>query len=208
MNNIYYLNLAQLYNPEIYTKALKSLSDERKRKANSIKHPSGKCRSVGAGYLIATGLKDAGLDPLTERVCLSSKGKPFLPDHPDVHFNVSHSGKYVVCAFADRTVGIDIEEIHEIKPELIKYALDKKEIAEYEDTPAEKQIRRFFELWTKKEAFLKHIARGLSVRPADINSQFADKIARLNFYVWHDIPGYVLTLCSDLDRPILTEVVL
>ncbi len=206
MNKIYLLNIEQLNNPTIYMEALKHLSEERKQKVAAISHPNGKYRSIGAGYLISLGLTEAGLAPLTERVKLSSRGKPFLPDHPDVHFNVSHSGKYVVCAFSDMTVGIDIEEIRDVKPSLIKYALNKSELAELEAVPDENKMTRFFEMWTAKEAFLKHIAKGLSVRPADINKVYKDKIGKLNFYVWHDIPGYVLTLCSALERPEMTEV--
>ncbi len=206
MNKIYLFNTEQLNNPTLYMEALKYLSEERKQKAAAISHPNGKYRSIGAGYLISLGLTEAGLSPFTEKVNLSSRGKPFLPDHPDVHFNVSHSGKYVVCAFSDKTVGLDIEEIREVKPSLIKYALNKSELAELEATPATEKMTRFFEMWTAKEAFLKHIAKGLSVRPADIGKVYKDKIEELNFYIWHDIPGYVITLCSALERPELTEV--
>ncbi|MCR5823701.1 MAG: 4'-phosphopantetheinyl transferase superfamily protein [Lachnospiraceae bacterium] len=185
---------------------LKHISEERRNKVDAIKHPLGKYRSIGAGYLIALGLREAGLDPFTERISLSSKGKPFLPDHPDVHFNLSHSGNYVVCAFADKTVGIDIEEIRPVKPSLIKFSLSKHEMAEYEATPDEFREQKFYEMWTSKEAFLKHIAKGLSVRPADIGTIYKDKIGQLNFHVWHDIPGYIITLCSSLEKPELTEV--
>jgi 4'-phosphopantetheinyl transferase len=41
-------------------------------------------------------------------------GKPFLLEEPDVHFNVTHSGQWVVCAFDSVEVGIDIEEINPI----------------------------------------------------------------------------------------------
>ena len=64
----------------------------------------------------------------------------------------------------------------------------------------------FYENWTGKEAFLKHIAKGLTVRPADIYSAYREKIESLNFYVWHDIPGYVINLCTASERPELTEV--
>src|SRR5271163_1150589 len=40
---------------------------------------------------------------------LSASGKPFLA-HSDLHFNLSHSGALVVCAFARcRRIGIDVE---------------------------------------------------------------------------------------------------
>ncbi len=186
--------------------AVRQISDERKKKADSMAHLTGKHRSVGAGYLMALGLKEAGLSPFEERILFSTYGKPYLPDHPNVHFNISHSGNYVVCAFADKTVGIDIEEIRDTKPSLVKYILNKQELSIYDSLPEAKKKIFLFENWTGKEAFLKHIARGLSVRPSEIYEAFEDKIKSLNFYIWHDIPGYVINLCSSMERPELTEV--
>lgn len=36
-------------------------------------------------------------------------GKPFLSYRPSLHYNISHSGEYVVCILADQEVGIDIQ---------------------------------------------------------------------------------------------------
>jgi 4'-phosphopantetheinyl transferase len=206
MNTVYFLNIEKFNDPGIYMEARRHISEERNRKADSMARMPGKFRSVGAGYLISIGLEAAGLSPFEERIAYSTYGKPYLPDHPDVHFNVSHSGNYVVGAFADKTVGIDIEEIHEIKPSLVKYAFNKREAAIYDSLPESEKLNFFFENWTGKEAFLKHIAKGLSVRPAEIYAKYEKQINSLNFYSWHDIPGYVITLCSALERPDLIEI--
>ncbi|UOB66272.1 4'-phosphopantetheinyl transferase, partial [Bacillus thuringiensis] len=42
-------------------------------------------------------------------------GKPFVEKFSDFHFNVSHSGEWVVCATANFNVGIDIEKVSEIE---------------------------------------------------------------------------------------------
>ena len=39
-------------------------------------------------------------------------GKPYFENLP-VHFNISHSYPYVVCAICDCAVGIDIEKVHQ-----------------------------------------------------------------------------------------------
>ena len=39
------------------------------------------------------------------------RAKPFLPEQPDCHFNLAHSGEWVVCAVSAAPVGVDIEEI-------------------------------------------------------------------------------------------------
>lgn len=44
------------------------------------------------------------------QLVISKNGKPMLVDARK-HFNLSHSGKYVVLAIADQEVGIDIERV-------------------------------------------------------------------------------------------------
>ena len=39
-------------------------------------------------------------------------GKPFIPGLADIHFNLSHSGDYIACAFSDQEVGLDLREQH------------------------------------------------------------------------------------------------
>ena len=41
-------------------------------------------------------------------------GKPFFTLQPKIHYNISHSGKYVVCVIAGEEVGIDIQEHREL----------------------------------------------------------------------------------------------
>lgn len=42
-------------------------------------------------------------------------GKPFVQKFSDFHFNISHSGEWVVCATANSNVGIDIERVSDIE---------------------------------------------------------------------------------------------
>lgn len=85
-------------------------------------------------------------------------GKPFLVNNSHIHFNISHTGRYIACAVSDESVGIDIELITPI---------DRK-IAERFFTPDEEAYilvddyeRRFFEVWTKKESRIKWEGKGL-----------------------------------------------
>lgn len=91
-------------------------------------------------------------------------GKPYLKENENLNFNISHSGKYVVCAFDDKPIGIDVEEI--------KY-IEYKEIAEKFFTAEEFQyivnekstgeLNRFYEIWTLKESYIKCCGKGLSI---------------------------------------------
>lgn len=91
------------------------------------------------------------------------KGKP----HPDgfngVHFNVSHSGSWVVVATSTAQVGVDVERIRKT-PEGVAYRFfseGEKEMLDMAENEIEK-AHIFFTLWTLKESFLKAIGKGLS----------------------------------------------
>ena len=86
-------------------------------------------------------------------------GKPFLVNNPRIHFNISHSGNYIACAIDDEPVGADIELL---KTANMKIA-DRFFTAD-ETTYIKKinQNYRFFEIWTKKESYIKWEGKGLS----------------------------------------------
>ena len=40
----------------------------------------------------------------------TARGKPFLPQFPDLHLSVSHSGEWFVCAISNPPRGIDLHD--------------------------------------------------------------------------------------------------
>ncbi|WP_408955078.1 4'-phosphopantetheinyl transferase family protein [Natroniella sp. ANB-PHB2] len=94
----------------------------------------------------------------------NSYGKPFLKDHNDFYFNLSHSGEWVVCAINENEVGIDIQKIEAIDLNLVNNFFSKRE---YESLiKQEDRQSYFYKLWTLKESYIKAIGKGLS-KPLD-----------------------------------------
>ncbi|MHA7059716.1 4'-phosphopantetheinyl transferase family protein [Aquimarina sp. M1] len=91
-------------------------------------------------------------------------GKPFLKDS-SMHFNISHSGNKVVCIFSKQAIGIDIEEIQDIEFSLFENVFLDREMEQIRDLG----IAKFYEYWTKKEAIIKAIGKGMSISLLDIN---------------------------------------
>jgi len=85
-------------------------------------------------------------------------------DQPLIHFNLSHSGDWVVLAFS-RTcaLGIDVEAIAEraVSADLIAYVMSEHEQQGLQSLPAQRQRAAFFKCWTSKEAFIKGCGIGL-----------------------------------------------
>ena len=60
--------------------------------------------------LLAAGLMDRfGVTLRKEDLAVAEKGKPYLKGREDLHFNISHSGNFVLCALGECPLGVDIE---------------------------------------------------------------------------------------------------
>ena len=94
-------------------------------------------------------------------------GKPFINEQ--IFFNISHSGKYVVCVFCEETVGIDIELIRAIDIDDFKNVLSRKEVLQI--YKSNDPIKDFFRIWTVKESIVKAIGKGLSIPFSNVDIQ-------------------------------------
>lgn len=123
-------------------------------------------------------------------------GKPILSYHPDIHFNLSHCRKGVLCACSDKPIGCDIEEIPlQLDLDLCHHVFSEKENEEI--LASTNPCVSFAILWTKKEAYLKLTGEGINDNlPSLFNPTILSKI---EFYsnVCQD-NGYVYTVCNKL----------
>ena len=87
--------------------------------------------------------------------------KPYLASHPGLFFNISHSGDFAVIAISRNNVGIDIECISEDLnfANLLPDIFEENEILNIQNAVNKKQA--FYTLWTRKEAFVKALGKGI-----------------------------------------------
>ncbi|MCK5838739.1 MAG: 4'-phosphopantetheinyl transferase superfamily protein [Bacteroidales bacterium] len=107
--------------------------------------------------------KKLNIHPREIEIVFSSKGKPMLKGKSDLHFNLSHSGHWVVCAIANKPVGIDVEMIQAGKLKIAKRFFTETEINDLRSKDDKKQLHYFFDLWTLKESYLKVLGKGLTL---------------------------------------------
>jgi 4'-phosphopantetheinyl transferase len=89
-------------------------------------------------------------------------------------FNISHTSNFVVLAVvADGTIGVDVEAVtdHVSPLDVAGTFFSRHEYVELKAMPAQHRLRRFYEFWTLKEAYLKALGAGLSL---PLNSLVAD----------------------------------
>lgn len=149
------------------------LPDWRREAAERYRFFSGRVQSTKAYLLLRQALfEEYGIRD-DSGFAYGEHGKPYLADHPDIHFNLSHCKDAVMCVVDDRPVGCDIESI-ERKPDL---ALLKRTMspAEQEKVFASSAPKiEFMKLWTAKEAVLKQRGTGLTDDLADLLAGASD----------------------------------
>lgn len=107
--------------------------------------------------------------PAEIRFAYGEHGKPWLPDDPDVGFNLSHSGALAVVAVArGLELGVDLEHTARQRPflRLSQRYFHPAEHAWLAARPTERLAADFYRVWTLKEAYLKAIGTGLTVSPS------------------------------------------
>ncbi|GAA4461437.1 4'-phosphopantetheinyl transferase superfamily protein [Nemorincola caseinilytica] len=108
-----------------------------------------------------------------ERITIAGTpgGKPYIQDADSFHFNVSHSGDWVVCAVHTQPVGIDIEQVGRIDATLYREHLSAAEYYALQALPREEQQEHFYELWTLKESYMKQTGLGVQLAPSSFTIQ-------------------------------------
>ena len=87
--------------------------------------------------------------------------KPYLASHPWLYFNISHSEDYAIIAISRNKVGIDIEYMSDDFKftNLLPDVFDDNEIWTIQNAANKKHA--FYTLWTRKEAFVKGLGKGI-----------------------------------------------
>ena len=147
------------YADEQYQADLILLPAQRFEKAMKYRFTDDRKRCVRAYMLLWEGLQREYGYTDTPVFDFGPHGKPFLPDLPDVHFSLSHTGNAVLCALDDRPIGIDIEMLRTRGMDHLLSILSPEEHEAVLQDPQPEY--RFLEFWTRKESFLKFTGQGL-----------------------------------------------
>ena len=132
------------------------MSSENKARVERYKFAEDKKCSV-AGEMLARKMLSEKCNTPPESIVFKrhENGKPYA-DNAKAEFNISHSGNYVICAVNDSPVGADIEQIRDFSVYPDKGFTDKeKDYIFYTNDDKNETNKRFFKIWTFKEAIIK-----------------------------------------------------
>ena len=156
------------FTPEEYKKAYATLSPSRKSHIDRFQQPQDKERSLAAELLVQKLLKELGIPNGT--LHRAENGQPFL-EGCDLYVSISHCDRLVACAVSEAPVGIDIERIRHMDLKVSRHVcVPEEEAYLMGDLPLPQEklchdpavLRRFFEIWTAKEAYFKKQGTGIT----------------------------------------------
>jgi len=138
-------------------------------------------------------------------------GKPRLDNIPDFHYNISHSGEWIICAIHSKEIGIDIEKVKELEfTRLIKCFSVFERTFLGSKKPNDMMID-FFELWTLKESYIKILGTGLYTPlnsftiQNNVGSENIELLGRNNkklyfFKKYYLDSDYIISICAKNDE--------
>lgn len=155
---LYCANVLPLCDERLYAAAFAMAGPTRQRRADAFRFPKDRRLCLGAGLLLSHAIREAGF-ALGEPEA-GEYGKPAFPGS-GFHFNLSHSGDWVLCAAAGHEVGCDIERIGRADLSVAKRFFAPGEYAAILASPEEERNVLFYRFWTLKESFVKATGFGL-----------------------------------------------
>jgi 4'-phosphopantetheinyl transferase len=179
-------------------KAYGLVSKSRREKIDFYRFDKDKKLSAGAYLLLRKLLLE---ENITNPIFKTEKyGKAYISNYENIHFNLSHSCKMVLCAISDREVGVDVEYIDpEIDLNISKHYFYN---SEYEsimksDNPSDE----FFRYWVLKESYMKYTGLGMNLKLDGFEIMIDDEIKLKNDaedlkFSLFDIEGYKIGIAG------------
>ena len=138
------------------------LPEEEHTKASRYHHQKDRDRvlisRIALRLLLA---KYLNASPSEIKIMIGSNKKPYLRNAKNFFYNASHSGDFILIAFSNFEVGVDIEEVDEnfSYGEILERYFSNQEIEFI--GKSQKSSENFYLLWTRKEALLKATSKGI-----------------------------------------------
>lgn len=187
-------------NEETYRYWLSLVAYSKRQRIERLRRMQDRYLSVAGEMLAKKMMSEYVGDLKPEQVILETgpNQKPIAANVP-LCFNISHSGTKVICAVSKRPIGVDIERIEEFPLEEAEGIFSREEmdyvisgvspLARFMACPGT-VAERLYEVWTKKEAYLKCIGIGIT---NGVEIRLEEIVEEMNIYSEiHD--GYIYSV--------------
>ncbi|HHX18400.1 MAG TPA: 4'-phosphopantetheinyl transferase superfamily protein [Clostridium sp.] len=206
MSEIYATEIKSPVNKKLFEKALNYIPENKQKRIKRFLKYEDSLKTLIAEVLIRKIIM-LKLKINNDEIIFKTNefGKPYLKDHDEFHFNISHSGKWIVCVVSDKPVGIDVEKIKDLDIKIADRFFSKEEVEDLYKTKESERLKYFFELWTLKESYIKADGRGFNIPLNSFSFKIKDDEIVFNtqnnlkncFFKRYKIdPNYKLSVCS------------
>jgi 4'-phosphopantetheinyl transferase len=155
--------------PELVERFLRTLDQDERTRASRFHFDKHRRHFiVGRGFLRSLLARYLETEPGDVRFAYGTYGKPALDgEYRDsrLRFNASHSHEFALYAFVqDHEIGVDVEYVKEgfASEDIARHFFSAYEVRTLMALPPAERAAAFFRCWTRKEAYIKALASGLS----------------------------------------------
>lgn len=133
-------------------------------------------------------------------ISVDGRGRPYLSEHPEIDFNLSHTEGMSVIAVRLGNVGVDIERVRDDidATAVARRVFSKRECSTIAENIAASRTP-FFEYWTIKEAYAKAIGLGVRIEFRNIDVSLGEPMTVALHDVYDDSQNWDFELhgCRD-----------
>lgn len=175
---------------------LNFISEKRKERIMRYRFESDKILSLYGALMIRMGVtKLIGSNYDKLEFSEDENGKPYLCGNRSIKFNLSHTKNALLCGFSSLNIGVDVEKIDNPCYDILPICFHIKEIELINTFDGELKKHEFYNLWTRKEAYVKWSGHGLYKDITKINTlnYNLDK----NFTIWNDKKYNYAVYCEE-----------
>ena len=208
MSCVVYLSEISEFEDEGETEKLLSyVSDAKKQKLKRYRFPIDRKLSLYAELFVRQkAMEDPHITNDSITFSVNEYGKPYIQGYPDFQFNISHTHNALTVAFCDDEIGVDVERVKSVDLKISDRFFTSDEQA-YIQHSENKDIA-FCEIWTKKEAYIKYMGKGLSIPLTSFSVLDENVDSMVSSF---QVQGYIVSVCcgrlkeEPIDMVVLTE---
>jgi 4'-phosphopantetheinyl transferase len=193
------------FSVDLFDNMLEIMDKSTQERVARFKFMEDRQRTLIGNFIVRTRAAHKLGCPVTEiQIERDSHGKPYLRGEP-VHFNISHSGDWIVVAFDHMPIGIDIERKKEIRFDIAERYFSDLENEDLRRLDPSLRQDYFFTLWALKESFIKADGRGLALSLSSFsivadgeNYKVQGSSGQCDYFLKTYLvdPGYKLAVCT------------
>lgn len=158
---LYIIHMEKSPSSEKTAELSKYLSKEKRRCVSDCFDETAKKATVYAHIAVKSIIgKEYRINAEDVTIVTDETGKPYVAEHPEIFFNISHTENLIAIAFSDIAVGVDAQTPISPEPKIAKRFFTQTEY-DYIYAHREDTARRFTRIWTEKEAYIKRTGLGL-----------------------------------------------